>query len=121
MAPLFVSIVSSTAIDFLLFSSSDGSRIVLRSSSFYTSLKASSMGSCSLRFFGLAPRLRFFERRLSRSISSLLPAALHDVLEEHFFGCFLLFPDVFWEHKAIEEDLLRRFLDDVLELVDSIL
>ena len=60
------------------------SRSVLRSSSFCTSLKALSMGSCSLRFFGLAPRLRFFERRLSRSISSLLPAALCDVLEEHF-------------------------------------
>ena len=120
MAPSFVSIVSSTAIDFLLFSSSDGSRSALRFSSFYTSLKASSMGSCSLRFFGLAPRLWFFERRLSRSISSLLPAALHDVLEECFFGFFLLFPDVFLECKAIE-DFLQHFLDDVLEPVDSIL
>ena len=96
MAPSFVSIVSSTAINFLLISASDGSRSVLRSSSFCTSLKASSMGSCSLRFFGLAPCLWFFERRLSRSISSLLPAALCDVFEKRFFGFFLLFTDVFF-------------------------
>ena len=65
--------------------------VSLRSSSFCTSLKASSMGSCSLRVFGLAPRLWFFESRLSRSISSLLPAALHDVLGEHFFWLLSVF------------------------------
>ena len=39
-------------------------------------------------------------------MSSLLPSALCDVLEERFLGFFLLLNDVPLECKTIEEDLL---------------
>ena len=54
-------------------------------------------------------------------MSSLLPSALHDVLEEHFLGFFLLFNDEPLERKTMEEDLLQCFLGDVSESVESIL